>query len=77
MQKSYFLSISPEKGQALQKVLFNQEQTTLVKRVREELHGLGQIDKGISRQMVLSRAEFRLVRRVNEENKLGIEVQSL
>jgi len=82
MLKTYFLTVSAGKGLKLRQALSNETpknpaEKERIRRVLSELHGLGQIDRGANRQMVLSRAEFRLVRDLNERHAIGIEVQNL
>jgi len=77
MLKNYFVMVNPTKGQALRLALESEPQTREIKRILAELEGIGEINRGISRQMVLSRAEFRLVRQLNTKYELGIELGSL
>ena len=83
MLKTYLLTVNPAKGNELKIVLKSELQTSKndvaekIKRVLAELEGIHEMERGFSRQMVLSRLEFRLVRDINSKHKLGIEVQSL
>ena len=75
---TYYVYIKPEPGKKLRTLLENSQEDHLrVKRVMQELDGIGEIDRGTNRQMILTKPEFRLVANLVKENDLKVELVSL
>lgn len=83
MIKNYFVMVSPAKGDKLHAALnaefrhANADTTRRIKRVLNELQGINEMARGFNRQMMLTKAELRLVGKLNSEHELGIEIIDL
>ena len=82
-RKSYFLMVNPVKGDKLREALKAELESAYgdtaekIKRVLAELEGIHEMERGFSRQLVLSKPEIRLVKDLNSKYKLEIEIPSL
>lgn len=74
--KNYFVYVNPSAGVALRSALKNQ-QTELARRVLSELDGIGEIGRGSSRQMILSKPEIRLVSKLVSDHKIGLTLDTI
>jgi len=72
---TYFINVKPEPGKRLRELLKDcHENRIRVRMILEELNGIGEIDKGITRQMVLTTPELRIVKGINTKYNLGIVI---
>jgi len=73
---TYYVYIKPEVGKELRELL-KAHPSPIAKRVLNELNGIGEIDKGLRRQMIVSKSEFRLVTQLVKDNNLDMELANL
>lgn len=75
--------VNPNKGSKLKTALEAElpnaktDIVEIIKRVLAELEGIHEMERGFSRQMILSKPELRLVNDLNSKYELRIEIMSL
>lgn len=76
----YYVFLRPNAGKSLRDVLeteISRNPNEMLKRVLSELKGIGEIDRGFPRQLILSKPECRLLTQINASYKLNLSIPSI
>ena len=76
----YYIFVRPNAGKSLRDVLeteISRNPSEILKRVLSELKGIGEIDRGFPRQLILSKPECRLLTELNASHGLNLSIPSI
>jgi len=76
----YYIFVRPDAGKILRDTLeteISKNPNEMLKRVLSELKGIGEIDRGFPRQLILSKPECRLLNEINTSHKLNLSIPSI
>lgn len=76
----YYIFLRPDAGKSLRDALetdISKNPNETLKRLLSELKGIGEIDRGFPRQLILSKPECRLLSELNASYELNLSIPSI